>query len=50
MKRNWASPVLRSSQGQGGNQHALRRQAYGDWEFEVKDPNGYELVFSELTE
>ena len=21
-----------------------------DWEFEVKDPNGYILVFSELTE
>ena len=26
----------------------LRKQAYGDWEFEVKDPNGYILVFSEL--
>ena len=25
----------------------LRQQAYGDWEFEVKDPNGYILVFSE---
>ncbi len=24
-----------------------RRQPYGDWEFEVKDPNGYVLVFSE---
>lgn len=28
----------------------LRRQPYGDWEFEVKDPNGYILVFSELIE
>ena len=28
----------------------LRKQAYGDWEFEVKDPNGYILVFSELTD
>jgi len=28
----------------------LRQQAYGDWEFEVKDPNGYILVFSELIE
>ena len=27
---------------------ALRQQPYGDWEFEVKDPNGYILVFSEL--
>ncbi len=25
-----------------------RRQPYGDWEFEIKDPNGYVLVFSEL--
>jgi hypothetical protein len=24
---------------------ALRRQPYGDWEFEVEDPNGYVLVF-----
>ena len=27
---------------------ALSRQPYGDWEFEVKDLNGYILVFSEL--
>lgn len=26
----------------------LRKQGYGDWEFEIKDPNGYVLVFSEL--
>ena len=26
----------------------LRKQPYGDWEFEVKDPNGYILVFSEF--
>jgi catechol 2,3-dioxygenase-like lactoylglutathione lyase family enzyme len=26
----------------------LRKQPYGDWEFEVKDPNGYILVFGEL--
>lgn len=26
----------------------LRKQGYGDWEFEVRDPNGYILVFSEL--
>lgn len=25
----------------------LRKQPYGQWEFEVKDPNGYVLVFSE---
>jgi len=28
-------------------QVSLRKQGYGDWEFEVKDPNGYILVFSE---
>ncbi|HSU14106.1 VOC family protein [Longimicrobium sp.] len=26
-------------------QMPLRRQPYGDWEFEVRDPNGYVLVF-----
>ena len=26
----------------------LGKQPYGDWEFEVKDLNGYVLVFSEL--
>jgi len=28
----------------------LEKQVYGDWEFELKDPNGYVLVFSELIE
>ena len=28
----------------------LEKQFYGDWEFEVKDLNGYVLVFSELIE
>jgi len=28
----------------------LRQQPYGAWEFEVKDPNGYVLVFSEMVE
>jgi uncharacterized glyoxalase superfamily protein PhnB len=31
-------------------QRPLQKQFYGDWEFEVKDPNGYVLVFSELTD
>lgn len=26
----------------------LHKQPYGAWEFEVKDPNGYVLVFSEM--
>ena len=28
----------------------LTKQSYGDWEFVVRDPNGYILVFSELSE
>jgi uncharacterized glyoxalase superfamily protein PhnB len=28
----------------------LKKQPYGDSEFEVRDPNGYILVFSELTQ
>lgn len=28
----------------------LTKRPYGDWEFEVRDPNGYILVFSELTD
>ena len=28
----------------------LQKQPYGDSEFELKDPNGYVLVFSELIE
>lgn len=28
----------------------LRQQPYGAWEFEVKDPNGYVLVFSEVNQ
>ncbi len=34
--------------GQVEIQMPLRQQVYGDWEFEVRDPNGYILVFSEL--
>jgi hypothetical protein len=26
-------------------QMPLKKQSYGDWEFEVRDPNGYVLVF-----
>jgi len=28
----------------------LRQQPYGAWEFEVRDPNGYLLVFSKIEE
>lgn len=36
--------------GQAFIRTPLRKQPYGDWEFEVRDPNGYILVFSELTD
>jgi uncharacterized glyoxalase superfamily protein PhnB len=29
---------------------SLAKQSYGDWEFMVRDPNGYILVFSEASE
>ena len=28
----------------------MTKQGYGDLEFEIRDPNGYVLVFSELTD
>ena len=31
--------------GRGFVTPPLRKQGYGDWEFEVRDPNGYVLVF-----
>ncbi len=37
-----------SLRGQSFIQMPLKKQSYGDWEFEVRDPNGYVLVFSEL--
>jgi uncharacterized glyoxalase superfamily protein PhnB len=32
--------------GEGFIRTPLKQQPYGDWEFEVRDPNGYILVFS----
>jgi uncharacterized glyoxalase superfamily protein PhnB len=32
-------------QGRPLIQTPLARQSYGDWEFEVRDPNGYVIVF-----
>jgi catechol 2,3-dioxygenase-like lactoylglutathione lyase family enzyme len=31
--------------GEAFVQMPLKQQRYGDWEFEVRDPNGYVLVF-----
>jgi hypothetical protein len=35
-----------SLRGQAFIKMPLTKQSYGDWEFEVRDPNGYILVFS----
>jgi uncharacterized glyoxalase superfamily protein PhnB len=37
--------LYRSMEGQPFIQIPLTHQSYGDWEFEVRDPNGYILVF-----
>ncbi|MFL5542746.1 MAG: VOC family protein [Longimicrobiaceae bacterium] len=37
--------LYRTMEGRDFIQMPLRKQPYGDWEFEVRDPNGYVLVF-----
>jgi len=37
--------LYETMQGQPFIQTPLTHQPYGDWEFEVRDPNGYVLVF-----
>jgi uncharacterized glyoxalase superfamily protein PhnB len=39
--RDWYEQV----KGRPFIQMPLKKQRYGDWEFEVRDPNGYVLVF-----
>ena len=39
--------LFESVKGEATIVKPLRRQPYGNWEFEVKDLNGYVLVFSE---
>ena len=38
-------PLYESVRGEAFVQMPIKRQPYGDWEFEVRDPNGYVLVF-----
>jgi uncharacterized glyoxalase superfamily protein PhnB len=42
-----AHAFYESVEGQDFILTPLKKQFYGDWEFEVRDPNGYILVFSE---
>jgi len=37
--------LYRTMEGRDFIRMPLRKQPYGDWEFEVRDPNGYVLVF-----
>jgi uncharacterized glyoxalase superfamily protein PhnB len=37
--------LYESLAGKSFVQMPLTHQSYGDWEFEVRDPNGYVLVF-----
>ena len=37
--------LYESVRNEGFIQTPLRHQPYGDWEFEVRDPNGYVLIF-----
>ncbi len=37
--------LYESLRGQAFIRMPLKRQSYGDWEFEVRDPNGYILTF-----
>ncbi|HEU4994276.1 MAG TPA: VOC family protein [Gemmatimonadaceae bacterium] len=38
-------PMFQRVQHEPFIQSPLQRRPYGDWEFEVRDPNGYVLVF-----
>jgi catechol 2,3-dioxygenase-like lactoylglutathione lyase family enzyme len=38
-------PLYQTVEGKPFIQLPLKQQPYGDWEFEVRDPNGYVLVF-----
>jgi catechol 2,3-dioxygenase-like lactoylglutathione lyase family enzyme len=40
-----AHALYESARGKPFVQAELKQQPYGDWEFEVRDPNGYVLVF-----
>ena len=37
--------IYEAMEGKPFIQMPLKQQSYGDWEFEVRDPNGYVLVF-----
>lgn len=45
IRMNGVRALYEPWQGREFIRMALKKQPYGDWEFEVRDPNGYVLVF-----
>ena len=45
LRMNGVRTLYETLAGKPFIQAALTRQPYGDWEFEVRDPDGYVLVF-----
>jgi uncharacterized glyoxalase superfamily protein PhnB len=45
IRADGVSKLYRGVEGRPFVQMPLTHQPYGDWEFEVRDPNGYVLVF-----
>jgi uncharacterized glyoxalase superfamily protein PhnB len=45
LRTRGVATLYRALQGREFIHSALQRRPYGDWEFEVRDPNGYVLVF-----
>ena len=45
LRMNGVHALYDTVRGQAFVQMPLKHQPYGDWEFEVGDPNGYVLVF-----
>ena len=45
IRMDGVATLYESLKGQPFVETPLKHQPYGDWEFEVRDPNGYVLVF-----
>ena len=45
VRMNGVAALYASLEGRGLIHSPLVKRPYGDWEFEVRDPNGYVLVF-----
>lgn len=45
IRMNGVHALYETLRGRDFIQQPLKKQSYGDWEFEVRDPNGYVLVF-----